>query len=105
MELRTVVWQLPSGAEFEWDPAKANANLRDHKVPFLKACEVFKDAKRLESPDPSNDYDKERWNVLGLVDQAVLFVVYTLRGERIRMISARKATRNEQRIYWFGDTP
>jgi uncharacterized DUF497 family protein len=92
-----------SHVEFDWDPAKAQANLRKHKVPFLLACEVFKDGSRLERPDASSDYGEERWIVLGRVEQTVLFVVYTQRGQRIRLISARRANRNEQRTYWTGD--
>jgi uncharacterized DUF497 family protein len=91
--------------EFEWDPAKAEANLRKHKVPFLKACEAFKDGNRLERPDDSSEFGEERWIVLGCVEQTILSVVYTQRGQRIRLISARRATRNEQRNYWIGDIP
>jgi uncharacterized DUF497 family protein len=91
--------------EFDWDPLKAQANLRKHRVPFLKACEVFKDVNRLERLDNSGQYGEERWNVLGRVEQAILFVVYTQRGERIRLISARRATRNEQQTYWNGEIP
>lgn len=91
--------------EFEWDPAKALANRRKHGIPFFKACEVFKDAGRLEQLDVSNDHDEERWDVLGRAEDTILFVVYTLRGESFRLISARRATRNEQRHYWAGDIP
>ncbi|MGA3263877.1 MAG: BrnT family toxin [Terracidiphilus sp.] len=91
--------------EFEWDPAKAETNLRKHRVPFLKASEVFKDGNRLERPDASGDYDEERWIVIGRVERTILSVVYTQRGQRIRLISARRATRNEQRTYWTGDIP
>ena len=91
--------------EFEWDPAKAVANLRKHRVPFLMACEVFKDASKLEHQDASSYYDEERWIVLGCVGQKILSVVYTQRGQRIRLISARRANRNEQRTYWTGDIP
>jgi uncharacterized DUF497 family protein len=91
--------------EFEWDPVKAQANLRKHRVPFLKACEVFKDVNRLERLDSSGQYDEERRIVLGLVEQTILSVVYTQRDQRIRLISARRATRNEQRSYWIGDIP
>jgi hypothetical protein len=89
--------------EYEWDPAKALANLRKHKVPFLMACEVFKDDNRLETLDFSSDCDEERWIVLGRVGQKILSVVYTQRGQRTRLISARRADRNEQRSYWIGD--
>lgn len=91
--------------EFEWDPTKAETNLRKHGVTFLKAMEVFQDAFRQDQPDTLNDYDEERWITLGRVEHAVLHVVSTRRGENIRLISARKATRNEQRIYWDGYLP
>lgn len=91
--------------DFEWDPAKAASNLRKHGVPFVKASEVFKDAGRLDRQDAQCDFSEERWLVIGRVEETILFVVYTLRGERIRLISARRATRNEQRTYWAGDIP
>jgi uncharacterized DUF497 family protein len=94
---------MSTDVEFEWDPAKAQANLRKHKVPFLMACEAFKDASRLEHLDASSYYGEERWIVLGRVEQTILFVVYTQRGQRIRLISARRANRDEQRRYWTGD--
>jgi uncharacterized protein len=89
--------------EFEWDPAKAESNLRKHSVPFLKACEVFKDSARIEQPDPNED--EERWIVLGRVEHVVLTVVYTHRENRIRIISARRATRYERQIYGNGEIP
>ena len=89
--------------EFDWDPVKAQSNLRNHGVLFLMACEVFKDGSRLEHADVSSDYDEERWIVLGRVGQKILSVVYTHRGQRIHLISARRADRNEQRTYWTGD--
>src|ERR1035438_10491271 len=101
--MEIVNWQTPDGVEFEWDPAKAQANLRKHKVPFLMACEVFKDSGRLERQDASSDYGEERWIVIGRIEQTVLFIVFTQRGQRIRLISARRATSNEQRSYWTGD--
>jgi hypothetical protein len=92
-----------SDVEYEWDPAKAQANLRKHGVPFLMACEVFKDGSRREHTDVSDDYGEERWIVLGRVGQKILSVVYTQRGQRTRLISARRADLNEQRSYWIGD--
>lgn len=91
--------------EFEWDPTKAEANLRKHGVSFLKATEVFRDDFRQDQPDVSNDYPEDRWITLGRVEHFVLHVVYTQRREKIRLISARKATHNEQRIYWDGYLP
>ena len=58
--------------EFEWDPAKAQVNLHKHGIPFHKACQVFKDAERLEQLDFSSNHDEERWDVLGRVEQTIL---------------------------------
>ena len=91
--------------EFEWDPTKAEANLRKHGVAFSKAIEVFQDPFRQDQPDTLNDYGEDRWITLGRVEHAVLHVVSTRRRENIRLISARKATRNEQRVYWDGYLP
>jgi uncharacterized DUF497 family protein len=103
MNPKSVIWHAPDGMEFEWDPIKAQINLRKHKVPFLIACEAFKDSSRIELQDLSSEYEEERWIMLGRVGQAILSVVFTDRGERIRLISARRANRNEQRTYWIGE--
>jgi uncharacterized DUF497 family protein len=91
--------------EFEWDPAKAKSNLYKHSVPFLMACEVFKDESRVERVDDFGEHNEERWIVLGRIGHTVLSVVFTQRGERIRLISARRANRDEERTYWTGDLP
>ena len=91
--------------DFEWDPMKADANLRKHGVAFLKAMQVFNDLARVELPDVSDDRDEDRWLTIGRVEPYILLVVFTQRGERIRLISARKADRNEQQTYWNGHVP
>jgi uncharacterized DUF497 family protein len=63
---------------------------------------VFKDAARQEQLDTANNYGEDRWITLGLVDGMVLYVVSTERQGKTRLISARKATHDEQRIYWNG---
>lgn len=78
--METVIWQAPNGVEFEWDLAKAQANLCKHKVPFLIACETFKDGNRLERLDSSSEHDEDRWIVLGRVGQTDSFCgFYTAR--------------------------
>jgi uncharacterized protein len=91
---------MGGAVEFEWDPAKAETNLRKHGVPFLKACEVFKDPQRLEQSDPYEG--EERWIALGRVEHSILVVVFTERENKTRIISARKATRDEEKIYRLG---
>jgi uncharacterized DUF497 family protein len=85
--------------EFERDPAKAEANRRKHGVSFPYATRVFLDTGRQERLDTREEYGEERWVVIGRVDDSVLAVVYTLRGSNIRLISARKANRNDYGIY------
>lgn len=67
-------------------------------MPFAKASEVFKDPLRLEQSDPFEMED--RWLALGRVGHSILAVVFTERENGIRIISARKATRDEQEVYW-----
>jgi hypothetical protein len=88
--------------EFEWDPAKAEMNLRKHRVTFDYATRVFMDPNHIEHPDEGDHDGEERWLVIGRVDEFVLVVVYTSRFDRIRMISARKATHDEFIEYWNG---
>jgi uncharacterized DUF497 family protein len=85
--------------EIEWDNNKAASNLIKHKIDFEDAKNIFLDANRLEKED-KRDYDETRIQVIGMVNQVVLFVVYTKRNGRYRIISARRANKNEQRQYY-----
>jgi hypothetical protein len=87
------------GEEFEWDDGKAETNLRLHGISFEDALPVFLDPWRLEVEDDREDYGEPRYYSIGMVDDVVLAVIYTWRGECARIISARKATRAEQRKY------
>ncbi len=84
--------------QFEWDPDKAGSNLRKHRVRFAEAMTVFEDEAMLMVADDAPD--EERFVALGVSSLGkVLVVVYTTRADRIRIISARKATRNERSQY------
>ena len=88
--------------EFEWNRAKAQSNLRKHQVSFEEAARVFVDPNRIETFDGRETYGEDRWKTVGLVEPALLAVVYTVRGEDdeiIRLISARKADTHEQAQY------
>jgi hypothetical protein len=74
-------------------------NHRKHGISFPYATRVFLDPHRQERLDTREEYGEERWIALGRVDDSVLVVVYTLRGSNIRLISARKANRNDRGIY------
>ena len=90
--------------EFEWDAAKATANLRKHGVAFEDAQLVFNDAYALHSFDVDAGYGEQRMIVTGMVNGVLLTVVYTEREERTRLISARKATKHEQLEYYRSQT-
>ena len=90
---------------FEWDDAKAAANWRDHGVSFEYAVKVFQDRFAVERFDDREDYGEERINLLGICDGVILHVTYTERGERIRIISARRANRHEQDDYYRENSP
>lgn len=85
--------------EFEWDDSKAAANLAKHGVNFEYAARAFFDPRGLELPDNRLDYGEKRSILLAMIHGRVHVVVYTLRGTTIRIISARKANRDEQARY------
>ncbi|MBI4705986.1 MAG: BrnT family toxin [Deltaproteobacteria bacterium] len=89
--------------DFVWDPAKARANLRKHRVSFAEAAMVFGDPFAIYEPEPRHP---ERGIVIGAsAEQRILFVVHIhiLEDELIRIISARRATRAEERRYAAGE--
>jgi hypothetical protein len=89
-----------AGQRFRWSSEKALANLKKHGIQFEQACEVFAD-RFFRLVDTTTD-DEAREAVLGMTeDLTSLFVVHVVRerGRVIRVISARKATRSERRIY------
>ena len=91
-----------STLRFEWDPSKAAANLRKHKVSFEDAQTVFTDERARLIDDPDHSEDEERFLLLGLSSTLRLLVVahcYRVDGNVIRIISARKATADEQNDY------
>lgn len=87
--------------DFEWDAGKAAANLRKHLVRFEDAARIFLDPHRIETYD-GRDGGEDRWKTVGMVEPALLAVVYTVRGKDeniIRLISARKADAHERTQY------
>lgn len=87
--------------ELEWDSKKATANFRKHGVRFTDAYAVLEDTMALTTEDPHPD--EERYVTVGLDSLGrVLVVCYTWRGERIRVISVRKATPTERKQYERG---
>ena len=88
---------------YEWDNEKNEYNKKKHDgISFEFAVRVFLDSKRIEKYDYNHSTDtEERWDVIGRVED-ILFVVYTERNDRTRIISARKATKTEADYYVNG---
>jgi uncharacterized protein len=90
--------------EYRWERAKAGLNRRKHGVDFRDAIGALEDPNRLETVDTRVEYGEARTQVIGMCRGNILFVVTASPREGIcRIISARKATRDEQDHYYAGD--
>jgi uncharacterized protein len=85
---------------FEWDETKAAENYLRHGVEFEAARQVFRDPFAIEQLDDREDYGEDRLILIGMGNGIVLTIVYTERDARIRLISARRATKHEQDEYF-----
>jgi hypothetical protein len=85
--------------EFEWDEVKAASNYAVHGVTFAVAREVFRDPFAIDWLDDREDYDEVRYATIGVADGRLIYVAYTMRADRIRIISARGAEPSERRRY------
>ncbi len=86
--------------EYIWDNNKAAANLRNHGISFRQAIKAMNDHFAVEGIDDREDYGEERVNLPGMCDGVLFHVTYTEHGEYIRIISARRAEKHEQEIYY-----
>ena len=90
---------------FEWDPRKAQDNREKHGVAFDEAATVFADLKALSIFDPDHSESEDRWITMGISEKGrLLMVIHTFREERedsitIRIVSSRKATKQETKTY------
>jgi len=92
--------------EFEWDDDKADSNLRKHGVSFLEAQTVFADPLALTGCDPDHSREEDRYITMGTsLEGRLLVVSHTDREDRLRIISAREASRRERRDYEDGNFP
>ena len=87
---------------FEWDSEKAKRNKIKHGISFRLATRVFEDEDRIERYDEEHSQEEARWQVIGMVEN-ILFVVYTERSDRTRLISAREAT-DQEKEWYHGDS-
>jgi len=91
--------------QFEWSQAKADSNWRRHGVSFRAGTTVFKDPFAIELLDDREDYGEQRFVILGMAEaQTLLFAAYTEREDRIRIISARRTTPDEEQDYFLQNT-
>jgi uncharacterized DUF497 family protein len=86
--------------DFEWDGEKAASNYAKHGVSFDEAIKTFRDPFGIEELDDRQDYGEERLIRIGMANNRLLTVVYTERGEKTRIISARGVTKYEQDEYY-----
>ena len=84
--------------DFEWDPKKARTNYSKHGVDFAFAIRVFDDLDALSTFDDSDGEEQE--TIVGRIGTSIFVVVFTVRKGRRRIITARKATRDEEKTYY-----
>lgn len=84
--------------DFEWDNNKKDVNFRKHEIDFIDAIEVFNDPFRIEVEILRNG--EQRYQTIGIINEVAILVVYTQRDGKKRIISARKASKNERGVYY-----
>ena len=88
---------------YEWDPGKAKTNLRDHRVSFGEAATVFLDPLAITFPDTDHSGEEDREITIGFTrHRRIVFVSHCRQSDRVRIISARRATRKERKQYEEG---
>jgi len=85
--------------DFEWDDTKAAANLAKHGISFEQARDAFNDPFAIDFVDDRQDYGEQRLILIGMVETRLLTVAHTLRGDTVRIVSAREAEPHERRRY------
>jgi len=86
--------------KFEWDENKNKINIKKHKIPFEYAIHVFDDENRIEEYDKYHDEYEARYQIIGMVNEILFVVVTYIDDDKVRVISARKATIKERRKYY-----
>lgn len=85
---------------FEWDPKKAEQNLKKHEIDFVEAATVFSDPLSVTYSDPDHSITETRYIIIGMSRRnRLLIVAHTDRDGRTRIISARETTRHERKLY------
>ncbi|MFH1097421.1 MAG: BrnT family toxin [Candidatus Desantisbacteria bacterium] len=85
---------------FEWDEGNTNKNWEKHKVAHIECEEIFFKEPLIVQPDETHSIFEERYFALGKTDKdRLLFIIFTIRGDKIRIISARDMNKKEKRCY------
>ncbi len=88
------------GLIFEWDDNKAKSNLSKHEVSFEEATTIYSDPLSLTISDPQHSINEKRYIIIGRsINDNILVVIFTERGDNIRIISSRKANKRERKQY------
>ncbi len=85
--------------KFEWDESKSESCFQERGFDFAYAARAFFDPDRIVQADTRHSYGEDRFQIMGVIELRLFVVVYTLRQESIRIISARKANQREIRHY------
>ena len=85
--------------EFEWDPGKRAANILKHGLDFEDACEIFENRHAVKI-DKRRNYGEVRYQCIGVLNNRIVVLVYTIRGNVCRIISLRKANEKEQSKFY-----
>jgi uncharacterized protein len=100
LDVDTVKQYIYEHDEFEWDDDKAAQNCAKHGVTFEHARRAFADPFGVGEIDDREDYGEDRFTRVGMVEGTLIFVAYTEREDRVRIITARRATKHEQDDYY-----
>jgi len=84
---------------FEWDESKNRSNIRKHGIDFIDSAKIFRNSWVIKQ-DERTDYGERRWLGLGRLENIIIVMVFTKRNEKTRIISIRKANKQERRIYF-----
>lgn len=87
---------------FEWDEGKSRRAYLERGFDFALAARIFADARRLERLDRRRDYGEDRRQTIGKIEGRIFFVAFTIRGDAVRIISARRAHDHEESAYREG---
>lgn len=85
--------------DFEWDEDKAVANLAKHKIPFEAAIAVFADSDALHLDTTRKEDGEVREKIIGLIEGRLFTIVFTMRSDAVRIISARRSNNREEKSY------